>query len=250
MSAAKGAKLRGTIVKVPDASPGLLVLNGQQMPFTLQGVWLSPVAPAANMTVDVELDSAGAIAAITVVDAKEVAAQKLSELTGMLEVQGNRLWKGLVPGLRSLSDRMGTVSLGAAVLVWISWFFFRAASVNIGGGRISFTFWNLLGIDFASPEALMYGGRHGLFSLLGIVAITVPFVAPFLRTAWSNYLNGVPLAYFVVAFIAIFVNEHRAFSELATIGGANPFSWSVMIVFLAGSTIVLARGALKKAAIN
>jgi hypothetical protein len=240
------AKVRGTIIKVPDASPGLLILNGRQMPFTLQGVWKSPQAPAANMTVDVELDSAGAIAAITVVDSKEVAAQKLGELSGMLEVQGNRLLTALGPAAGSLSARMGTVSLCAAVLVWISWFFFRAASVDIGGGGLSFSFWQLLGIDFRRPETIAYGGRHGLFSIVGIAAIAAPFVAPFLRTAWSHYLNAAPVAYFVLAVIAITLHEHHAFGDLAAIGGANPFSWSVMIVFLAGSTIVLARGALKK----
>ena len=58
--------VRGTIVKVPDANPGLLFFNGQQKPFTVEGVWKSPVAPAPNMTVDVAVDGAGAITALTV----------------------------------------------------------------------------------------------------------------------------------------------------------------------------------------
>ena len=41
-------RLRGTIVKVPDPGPGLLVVNGQQKQFTLEGIWKSPVAPAVT----------------------------------------------------------------------------------------------------------------------------------------------------------------------------------------------------------
>ena len=248
MNSANVVRPRGTVIKVPDASPGLLFLNGQQVQFSLQGVWKSPVAPAANMTVDVDLDGAGAIAAITVADSKEAAGQKLNELLEVLKVQGTRLLKLLLPALRSLSARMGVVPLSAAVLVWISWFFFPAASVDMGSGRLSFSFWNLLGIDFSNPESIATGGSHGMVSFLGVIAIAVPYAAPFLRTAWSKYLNAAPFAYFVIGFIAIFVNEYRAFSDLGKMGVTNPFSWSLMIVFLAGATVVLGMGALKKPA--
>jgi hypothetical protein len=248
MNSPNVTKPRGTVIKVPDASPGLLFLNGQQVQFILQDVWKSPVAPAANMTVDVHLDGAGAIAAITVVDSKEAAGQKLNELLELLKVYGTRLLKVLLSALRSLSARMGVVPLSAAVLVWISWFFFPAASLDMGSGRLSFTFWNLLGIDFSNPETIATGGSHGVFSFLGVIAIAAPFAARFLRTAWSKYLIAAPFAYFVIGFIAIFVNEYRAFSDLGKMGVTNPFSWSLMIVFLAGATVVLGMGALKKPA--
>ena len=81
---------------------------------------------------------------------------------------------------------------------------FPAAGVDIGGGRLSFTFWGLFGVDFNNPE---HDERrqlnHGLFSFLGLIAIAVPFAAPYLRMAWSKYLNAAPLVYFVIAFIAI-----------------------------------------------
>ena len=248
MNSANVTRPRGTVIKVPDASPGLLFLNGQQMPFTVQDVWKSPMAPAANMTVDVDLDSAGAIAAITVVDSQQLAKERLNQLGGVAQERGKEAAKLAGQGIRALAARMGAIPLGAAVLVWLSWFFFPSASVNIGAGSLSFTFWNLLGIDFSNPESIATGGSHGLFSFLGVIAIAVPFAAPFLRTAWSNYLNGAPFAYFAIGFIAIFVNEYRSFSDLAKMGVTSPFTWSVMIVFLAGATVVLGLGALKKPA--
>ena len=103
------------------------------------------------------------------------------------------------------------------------------------------------GVDFNNPESMMNGGsNHGLFSFLGLIAIAAPFAVPYLRMAWSKYLNAAPLAYFVIACIAIFVNERRAVSDLMKMGIANPFSWSLMIVFPLVASVVLGLGALKK----
>lgn len=246
MNSQPSPRVRSKIIKVPDASPGLLFVGGQQKQFMLEGVWKSPVAPVANMTVDVDLDGGGSIAAITVVDPKEVATQKLNEGVEVLKTQGLRFWELLLPALRSLVARMGAVALGAGVLLWISWFFFTAATVDTGGGQLSFTFWGLLGVDFNNPESIAGGGSHGFFSFLGLIAIALPFVAPFVRMAWSKYLNGAPLAAFVIGLIAIFANEHKVFGELAKMGAPNPFSWSFMLFFLLISTTVLGVGALKK----
>jgi hypothetical protein len=57
------SRARGTVIKVPDATPGLLIVDGRQLPFSLEGRWRSPVAPAANMSVDVELDPTGVVVA-------------------------------------------------------------------------------------------------------------------------------------------------------------------------------------------
>lgn len=246
MSGEYSSRLRGQIVKIPDATPGLLFLNGQQKQFTLEGVWKSPVAPAPNMTVDVELDGSGAITSITVVDSKEIAQQKLAEQLDALKGHGNQLLTVLQPAVRSLPARMGTATFAVAVFVWICWFFFRAATLDLGGERMSLTFWKLLGINFDNPESVMNGGSHGFLSLLGILAIAAPFAVPFVRTAWSRYLNAAPLGYFVIAFIAIFVHEHRVFGEVTQIGGINPFSWSMVLIFLVASSIVLAKGALDR----
>ena len=58
-------QLKGTIIKTPDTSPGLLVADGQQKTFALEGAWKSQVAPAVNMAVDIELDGAGFITCLT-----------------------------------------------------------------------------------------------------------------------------------------------------------------------------------------
>jgi hypothetical protein len=243
-------KLRSTIVKVPDATPGLLFLNGQQKSFTLEGVWKSPVAPAPNMAVDVDLDDAGAIAAITVVDSQQIAKERLNQLGGVAQEQGKVAADLAQKGFKALLARMGTVPFATAVLTWVAWFFFPAAAIE--GGMVatmSFTFWGLLGIDFNNPETVVRGGGdHGLFAFIGLIAIAVPFAAPFIRAAWSKYLNAAPIAYILLAWIEIYVSQNKAFGDIAKMIGKSPFSFSWGIYALTIAALVLATGALKKPA--
>ena len=48
------ATSRGTIIKVPDSTPGLVIVNGAQKSFTLESVWRAPVAPARRDTGETE----------------------------------------------------------------------------------------------------------------------------------------------------------------------------------------------------
>src|ERR1019366_6855146 len=144
------------------------------------------------------------------------------------------------------------VGLSARVLLWIAWFFFPAASVfNETAAPKTYTFWRLLGIDYGGPGTMLAGtGGHGLFSLLGLIAIAAPFAAPFIRAAWSKYLNAAPLVYFGIAFLAITVDKNKAFQVVTAMGIPNPFSWNWLILFILGITaLILAKGALKKPAV-
>lgn len=250
MNAQNVSKFRGTIIKVPDATPGILFADGQQHFFTLERVWKSPLAPQANQVVDVEFDGSGALTAITVVDQHAANKEKLNQLGGAAQEKGKEAAKLAQQGIGALAARMGAVSLGAGVLLWIAWFFLPAATV--AGGMVaslSYSFWNLLGVDFGNPMMAMGGGSdHGIFSFIGIAAILAPFIAPFIRVAWSRYLNAAPLGYILIAWVAIYMNENKAFGDLAKLVGTNPFSFSWGIFVLLIAAAVLAAGALKKPA--
>lgn len=246
MSTGTSPRMRTTIVKVPDATPGLLFLNGQQKQFTLEGIWRSPVAPTANQTVDVEINGAGDITAITVVDTNQMAKEKLNQLSGVAQEQGKEAAKLAKQGVGALSAKMGAVPLGAAVVVWIAWFLLPSASVQGGPVAMSFTFWNLLGIDFNNPESMLAGGSsHGILGLLGLLCIAAPFAVPFLKVPWAKYLNAAPLAIVIIGFIAFRMNVSKVFGDIAAAGVPNPFSWSWGIFVLGLAGLVLAAGALK-----
>jgi hypothetical protein len=251
MNTANSTNSRGNIIKVPDATPGILFVNGQQQYFTLERVWKSPVAPVANQAVDVEFDAAGAIAAITVVDSQHANKERLNQLSGVAQERGKEAAKLAQQGVGALAARMGWVPLVAAVVLWLAWFFFNAVTIGISGAsELSFSFWGLLGIDFNNPETVMGGGSsHGLFSFLGLLAIAAPFAVPFIRTTWSKYLNAAPLAYILIACVVIYMNESKAFGDLSKMGVPNPLSWSWLMIFLVVPALVLGAGALKKPAI-
>jgi hypothetical protein len=251
MTGDASSKARGTIVKVPDATPGLLFVNGQQMPFTMEGVWKSPVAPAANMTVDVEFDGSGAITSITVVTATAATSQimnkeKFNELSGVAQEKGKEAAKLAEQGIGALAARMGTVALASAVVVWIAWFFLPAVSLNVAFLSKTFTFWQSLGFDVNDPGTFDPSGvSHGIFSLLGLLCIIAPFVAPFIKDPRAKYLNALPLIYIVIAVIMVRTNIGKVAGGMGgSVSDLFSFSWGLYLLGIAA--LVLGLGALKK----
>ncbi len=251
MNGESSPTVRGTIVKVPDANPGLLFYNGQQKPFTVEGVWKSPVAPAPNMTVDVALDGAGSITALTVVDANQLNKERMAQLSGVAQEKGKEAAKLAQQGVGALAARMGAVALASAVVVVIAYFFLPSASIAAGmvAGQ-TYTFSTLLGTDFNNMAQAMgaTGSSLGLLGILGFLALVAPFAAPFIKTPWSHYLYAAPLAIVIIGWLAIYMNENKVFGDLAKLAGSSPFSfsWGLYVLFLAA--LVLASGALKKPA--
>jgi hypothetical protein len=200
MNAETAPRIRGTIIKVPDTSPGLLSFNGQQRPFNLDGIWRSPVAPAVNMTVDVATDASGGIVGLTAVDSQQLAKEKLDQFSGVAQERGKQAAEIAKQGVGALAARMGKVPLSATVLVWFAWFFLPSFSVNMIVDSKSFTYWEFLGIDFGHSMA-GFSVDHGFFSVIGFLAILAPFVAPFVPHPNAKFLNAAPLAFLVLAFI-------------------------------------------------
>jgi hypothetical protein len=52
---------RGKILRDPRTGPGLLMIEGRQYSFSMEGVWKSEVPPKPGLAVDVKLDRAGQI---------------------------------------------------------------------------------------------------------------------------------------------------------------------------------------------
>ena len=197
---------RGTVIKVPDASPGLLIVNGEQKWFGLEGVWRSPVAPAVNMTVDVELNESGSVLGITAVDAQQLTKEKLDRLGGLVggiaQQQGKEAAEIAKQGVGALAARMGTSALVATVVLWVAWFFLPAVKLEFFLLNRTFTFWEYLAMDVTNPQTP--SGSHGLLGLLGLACILAPVARPFVQHAKARYLNAAPLAFIVVAPLLVY----------------------------------------------
>jgi hypothetical protein len=226
MNTATASKVRGAIIKVPDSSPGLLFVNGGQKEFTLERIWRSPVAPAVNMAIDVELDSSGSIVSLTAVDPKDLNKEKLDEYGRKAQEQGKQILAIVLQAVATLASRMGRIPLGATLVLWIAWFFLPAISWTVFVGSKTFTFWELLAVDSGNPFNLG-SGSHGIFGLIGLLAIASPFAAPFVRHPQASYLNALPLAYLVIAFLKIRSDLKEALEVVN-------FGVGIYLLFLAG----------------
>ena len=61
---------RGKILREPGAGAGLLIVEGQQFPFSLADMWHSPQPPKIGMIVEAEFNRDGKLVAIRAVNAK------------------------------------------------------------------------------------------------------------------------------------------------------------------------------------
>jgi hypothetical protein len=246
-------QLRGTIIKTPDSAPGLLVVEGQQKSFALEGVWKSPVAPAVNMAVDVEFDGAGLITGLTAVDVQQAAREKFGQIGDLAQQQGKEAAEVARQGIGALAARMGKITLVAAVILWIAWFFMPALTIgeSLSNASKSFTFWDLVGLD-PNTNLATTPANHGLFALLGLLAIAAPFGAPFIRNPKAKFLYATPLAYLVIAVFVIYSDLNTFFghlySSLADAMKLLSFSFGYGTYVLAIAGLVLAAQVLRRPA--
>jgi hypothetical protein len=251
MNAVNINNLRGTVIKVPDTTPGILSVNARQYLFILEGVWRSAIAPTPNQSVTVELDSAGVVTSVTVLDQQQLAKEKLSELSSVAQERGKviagQIAGQLQGGLLALAARMGALTLGAAVVIWIASYLLTAAGVSGGGMDIgSFSFRTLLGTDLGDPNSLANPGHaRGLLRFIALLAIAVPFAVPFIRVSWARYLNAAPLVAVVLGWLVTHENVAKGFGQF---GADNPFSfrWGFYVLLIA--CLVLAASSLKNPA--
>jgi hypothetical protein len=239
-------QLRGTIIKTPDNAPGLLVVAGQQKTFTLEGIWKSAAAPMLNMAVDVEFDGSGFIKGLTAVDPQQAAREKLNQIGGAAQQRGKEAAEIARQGIGALAARMGKFTLGAAVVLWIAWFFMPTLTIgeNLTSASKSFTFWELVGLD-PNTNIMQTSASYGLFGLLGLLAIAAPFASPFIRNSKAKLLYAAPLVYVVIGYFVIQSDFNAFFAHIfgATLTDASKwlsFSFGYGAYILAAASLLLA----------
>ena len=223
MSDVVGVKVRANILRTPGDRPGLLFVNGQQWPFTLENVWKSPVAPSVNMAVNVDFDGQGNIIGITAADAQTAGLETINQIGDAAQQQGKQAAEIARQGVGTLASRMGKVALGAAVLLWIAWFFMPVLSVKQLAVARPITIWDLLALDL-SNEMLplqLVPGSHGLLSIIGLLAIAAPFAAAFIRRPRAKFLYAMPLAFVVLMVVATAWNTSQAIDQAGDMAKRN-----------------------------
>jgi len=65
---AADTRKRGKVLREPGAGPGLMMVEGQQFPFSLTDLWQSPQPPKIGMIVEAEFNREGKLVAIRALD--------------------------------------------------------------------------------------------------------------------------------------------------------------------------------------
>jgi hypothetical protein len=219
-------KVRGSIIKVPDATPGLLMIGTNQKQFTLEGVWKSATAPSANQTVDIDLDDAGNITGISVVDPAQLAREKFSEISNKVSgAIGDLTKRGTDAAgtgnaqeiLRKIVGRIGVVTLGATALLWVSLFFMTGYKLDLGFiGSQSYSLWDFIGLNMNASLGGAPEVSHGFWGLIGILCILAPLIVPFIGNPLAKFGNALPLVYLAIAILV----EKSSINKLLQPAGA------------------------------
>src|SRR5208282_313330 len=87
---------RGKILRDTSAGNGLVVVDGQQYPFMLEGIWRSAVPPAVGMTVDAEFNDAGQIVSLLVVQDSQLTKEQAQAALMAAKGKGAEIFSGIV----------------------------------------------------------------------------------------------------------------------------------------------------------
>jgi hypothetical protein len=192
---------RGKILRDPHAGPGLLIVEGRQYPFFMEGVWRSEVPPKPGLAVEVEFDSLDKVIGITAVPESQIAKEQAEIALAAAKKRGATLAASMVA-------KFGLPRLVAAALLILSWSSLTAASLELPFlGRLEFTFWQALGyLNSGNPMQVLE--RHGnpssgFWGFLAIVALAGPFLLHFWKDKRAALGGLLPLAFMVLVGIAI-----------------------------------------------
>jgi hypothetical protein len=201
---------RGKVLRDPHAGPGLLMVEGQQYPFSLEGVWKSEAPPKPGLVVEVEFDGAGAIRSITVVPESQLAKEQAEAALAVAREKGGKIFGEVVA-------KTGMPNLVAGLLLVIGWFFLSAVSVTLPFlGKLDYTFYQVLGFLNSSNimEAMDRSGHPsaGFYGFLAFVALIGPFIQYFWKDKRAVLGGVLPLAFMLIVGIMIRSSIHSAFS--------------------------------------
>jgi hypothetical protein len=206
---------RGKILRDTSAGNGLIVVDGQQYPYTLEGTWRSEVPPAVGMTVEAEINDAGQIVWLRAVQDSQLTKEQAQAALMAAKGKGAEIFSGLVA-------RVGALNLGALLLLLIGWFFLSAVSIQSPVGSMSLTFWQLLGfVNAKNALDVMQGGTGsastGIYGLLAFVCLLGPFVRYFWKDKLAVLGGVLPLLFMlIVGLIA-----HSSLNSAMGMGGTG-----------------------------
>ena len=197
---------RGRILRDTNNGIGLISLGGKQVPFTLETNWRGEIAPVVQMTVDVVLDDAGNVVSVAPVSDKEVAQEKLKEMSGNL----SRQLQDQIPIVKVYASMIGTPTLISVGLLFISWVWLSMATARVSAGLSqSATMFDLLRLLNTGVSLESFGsgfsGSSGIYGFACVVVMLAPMTPAFIRHRYISLTYFAPLLFLLLFALASYV---------------------------------------------
>lgn len=209
--------MRGKIFRDTNAGSGIVFVNNEQMTFTLEQHWKSPVPPAVNQTVDVSFNPAGEIVGLLLVDESTLAKEQAQQAAGAASEMAKNLGLTLV-------EKTGKTTLIATALLAFSWVFLNLVTIGLSSsyqeGATMLEMLRLVngghGLD---GLAAFKNGSAGLYGLLMWAAIFAPLAPYFVRHRYGWVLNFAPLVFLSGAGLALYFTIKHQVQAASSVAG-------------------------------
>lgn len=193
---------RGTIMRDPSAGPGLVMVQGQQFHFALEGVWKTETLPRPGLVVDVDFDPAGQVSGITPVPEGKLATEQAKAALQRAREESAALAHGMVA-------RFGVPRLVAAAALVLGWCVLSTVSIDAGFlGQMQVTFWQVLGLVNVSSPMDVIGRRGGpgagLYGVVALACMAGPFLTYFWKDARAHLAGLLPLALMLIVAVVLY----------------------------------------------
>jgi hypothetical protein len=174
---------RGRIVRDPSTGPGLVMVQGRQHVFPLEGIWQSDALPRPGVIVDVDFDEAGRIHAMTVVPEARLAREQVEAALRLAHARATTL-AGLIASV-------GRIHLAALAVAALCWFWPAAFELHtVAFGPRSLSLWQTLGVlNNGNPLA----GAPGPYGLCVLVCLCGPLFGSLCRKPRAHLASLMPL---------------------------------------------------------
>lgn len=202
-------KTRGKVLREPNSGPGLLMIDGQQFRFQLDGVWKSETAPRAGQAVEVNLDQNLQVTEITAVPEAQIAREHAEAAVSLAKEKGGEI-------ARKAVARFGAPILIATGILLVGWFLLTFFTIAVPfAPKVDFTFWQTLGLVNSNNalEAMDHssGSGAGIYALLALIALAGPFVHYFWKDKRAKLGGLAPLIFMVAIWVMARSSIQNAF---------------------------------------
>jgi len=215
---------RGRVLRDPYAGPGLLIVEGKQYPFLVEGLWRSEVPAKAGLAVNVDFDVQGNLNSITAAPESEVDRGQSEFARAGSAGRSTAFDRALATG--SLAQ------LGASILLVLAWSLLTTIAIHQPFlGKVDLSFWQVLGYlnggNLLQASEFQRTPDSGAFGFLAILVLA----GPFLYRLWDDrraLLGGVlPLSF--MGLVAYMVRRNVENLNTVSVGLGTYLSLSLAI---------------------